>query len=53
MCKFNLKDSGFTAETAKAVLTGYTKRGALFHGNDKVVVRESKRVAQWSKKRGK
>jgi len=53
VCKFNLKGSGFTADSDKAVLSGYTKRGALFHGNDKVVVKESKRVAHWSKKRGK
>lgn len=53
VCKFNLKGSGFTADSDKAVLSGYTKRGALFYGNDKVVVRESKKVAHWSKKRSK
>jgi hypothetical protein len=53
VCKFKLKDSGFSAKTNKAVLTGYTKKGALFHGSDKVVVKESKRVAHWSKKKGK
>jgi len=53
VCKFNLKDSGFNAETGEAVLTGYTKRGAIFYGRDEVVVKESKRVAHWSKQREK
>lgn len=53
VCKFDLKDSGFTAESDKAVLTGYTKGGAIFHGSDKVVVKESKKVAHWSKKKRK
>jgi hypothetical protein len=53
VCKFGLKDSGFTADSGEAVLTGYTKGGAIFHARDEVVVRESKKVAHWSKKRSK
>ena len=53
VCKFNLKDTGFKADTSKAVLSGYTKGGAVFHGSDNVEVKESKRVAHWSKKKRK
>ena len=53
VCKFNLNGSGFTADSHKAVLTGYTKRGAIFHGSDKVLVKERKRVAHWSKNKRK
>jgi hypothetical protein len=53
VCKFSLKDTGLTAESGKAFLTGYTRNGTAFHGSDKVVVRESKKVAHWSKNRRK
>lgn len=53
VCKFSLKGSGFSAETDKAVLTGYMKNGTAFHGSDKVKVKESKKVAKWSKKHRK
>jgi hypothetical protein len=53
VCKFDLENSGFTADTGKAVLSGYTKGGAVFHGSDNVEVKESKRVAHWSKEKRK
>ena len=41
--------SGFTAESTNAVLTGKTKSGAAFYGSEKVEVKESKKVARWSR----
>lgn len=53
VCKFWLKDSGFTADSEMAYLTGYLKNRTPIQGADKIEVKKSKRVATWSDKKGK
>ena len=50
VCKFRLRDTGFEADSTKAVLKGRTKGGKQFYGSDDISVKKHERVAHRKKK---